>query len=119
MTSAYDMWHALTNVFEDNNQIETEVKDSRPESEDKEEQNLTLMVNDKESFSPIVIDETTTVSQNKEMTSEQQKNASTSSSNENKIYLNHFYDSDECVEIDSSINDSSIFLKNIMTCENY
>jgi hypothetical protein len=29
MTSAYDMWYALINVYEANNQVETEVKDSR------------------------------------------------------------------------------------------
>jgi hypothetical protein len=37
MTSAYDLWYALINVYEDNNQVETEVNDSRLEAEDVQE----------------------------------------------------------------------------------
>jgi hypothetical protein len=86
---------------------------------DEKEQNLALVVNAKERSFPIVIDETTTLSKNKKLESEQQESASTSSSSGNEVYLNHFYDSDECVEVDSSVmNDSSIFLKNIVICHN-
>jgi hypothetical protein len=59
----------MINVYEGSNQLKTEVKDSRPESGDKEEQNLAPVVNDKEGFSPIMIDETIIVSQNKKMES--------------------------------------------------
>jgi uncharacterized protein (DUF342 family) len=34
ITSAYDMWHALINVYEDNNQVEIEVKGLCLESRD-------------------------------------------------------------------------------------
>jgi hypothetical protein len=96
------------------------VKDSRSEFGNEKEQNLAPVVNAKEGFFPIVIDETATLSKNKKLVSKQQESASTSSSSGNKVYLNHFYDSDECVEVDSSVmNDSSLCLKNIVTCHNY
>jgi hypothetical protein len=61
-----------------------------------------------------------TLSKNKELESKQQESVSTSSSSGNEVYLNYFYDSDECVDVDSTtINDSRIFLKNIVTCHNY
>jgi hypothetical protein len=37
MFSSYDMWYVLINVYEDNNQVETEVKDSRSEFRDEKE----------------------------------------------------------------------------------
>jgi hypothetical protein len=95
-------------------QVEVEVKDSRSESGDKEKQNLALVVNDKESFSPIVIDETTTVSKNKEMESKQQVSGTNSSRQTNEIFLNSFYDSNE---YDSDV--LSISLNNKVKCQNY
>jgi hypothetical protein len=95
-------------------QVEVEVKDSRSESGDKEKQNLALVVNDKESFSPIVIDETTTVSKNKEMESKQQVSRTNSSRQTNEIFLNSFYDSNE---YDSDV--LSISLNNKVKCQNY
>jgi hypothetical protein len=41
MTSAYDMLYALINVYEDNNQVETEVRDSCSQFRDEEEQKST------------------------------------------------------------------------------
>jgi hypothetical protein len=46
MTRTYDMRYALINVYEDNNQVKIEVKDSHSKSGD-EEQNLAPMVNAK------------------------------------------------------------------------
>jgi hypothetical protein len=65
---------ALINVYEDNKQVEIEVKDSRSESGDEQEQNVASVVNAKEDFFSIVIDETTTMSKSKEIESKQQAN---------------------------------------------
>jgi hypothetical protein len=69
MTSICDMWCALINIYKGNNQVETEMKDSHSESENKQKQNLTLMVNDKEVSSPNIIHDIIVVSKNKEMKS--------------------------------------------------
>jgi hypothetical protein len=47
------------------------VKDSRSEFGDEKEQNLAPVVNAKEGFFPIVIDETATLSKNKKLVSKQ------------------------------------------------
>jgi hypothetical protein len=42
------MWYVLINVYEDNNEVESEVKDFRSEFENEEEQNQAHVVNAKE-----------------------------------------------------------------------
>jgi hypothetical protein len=69
MTSAYDMWCVLINIYECNNQVETEVKDSCSEMKNEQEYNLALMKNVKEGASSNIIDEITIMSKNKEMKS--------------------------------------------------
>jgi glycine cleavage system regulatory protein len=73
------MWCAIINIYEDNNHIETKVKDSRSEFKDEQRENLVLTVNAKERSSPNVINEVTTVFKNKKIESKQQASGSISS----------------------------------------
>jgi hypothetical protein len=90
------------------------VKDFRSESGDEQVQNLASIVNAKECFFLIVIDEITTVFKNKEIESKQQVSRSISSRQINKVLLNLFYDSDE---YNSDV--LNISLNNKVKCQNY
>jgi hypothetical protein len=90
------------------------VKDFRSESGDEQAQNLASIVNAKECFFLIVIDEITTVFKNKEIESKQQVSRSISSRQINKVLLNLFYDSDE---YNSDV--LNISLNNKVKCQNY
>jgi hypothetical protein len=90
------------------------VKDFRSESGDEQAQNLASIVNAKECFFLIVIDEITTVFKNKEIESKQQVSRSISSRQINKVLLNLFYDIDE---YNSDV--LNISLNNKVKCQNY
>jgi hypothetical protein len=106
MTSAYNMWYALINVYEDNNQVETEVKYSRSEFGDEEEQNITPVVNVKKGFFPITVDETATMSKSKTIKLKQQATGSVSSKQTSEVFLNPLYDDDKynCDVLNISLN---------------